>query len=378
MRWDRRYLLQIDWFVLIALAGLIGAGLVVIASAAHTMPGGEQGFVFRQVIAVVVGVGSWLFFTGFDYRDLAMWSREFYVLTVGLLAAVMVMGRSALGAQRWLKLGPIQFQPSEPAKLLLIICLAAFLANREPLTRWFDLVLPGIFIGVPMLLILKQPDLGTTLVLVSIASLMFYTAGMPGWRLLLGLLGSVGAISFWVYAHVHWHVWIPLKDYQIDRLLVFLNPTLDPMDTGYHVVQSRIAIGSGSLVGKGWYHGSQNQLGFLPEAHTDFIFAVLCEEWGFAGGVTVLALASFLVSRLLRMCGRVEDRFGQLLIAGVAGMLFFQFLENAGMTMGVMPVTGIPLPFVSYGPSAMITNLAAIGMALGVVMRRKGLIFGQG
>jgi rod shape determining protein RodA len=377
MRWDRRFLTQLDWPFLAALAGLIGIGLMVIASAAHTMPGGERGFLIRQGAAVAVGVASWLIFAGFDYQDFARWRRELYVITVLMLVAVMVTGHSALGAQRWLKLGPLQFQPSELAKLLMIICLASFLADREPLTDWWDLVAPGLYMLIPILLILKQPDLGTALVLMAITVVMLYTAGMPGGRALLLVAGAIALVSFWVYAHLHWHVWIPLKDYQITRLIVFLNPAADPTDTGYHVVQSRIAIGSGGDLGRGWYHGTENQLGFLPEAHTDFIFAVLVEEWGFVGGIATLGLAAFGVTRLLLSSGEVEDRFGRLLVAGVAGMLLFQFVENSGMTMGVMPVAGIPLPFVSYGPSAMITNLAAVGLALGVGMRRKGLMFGH-
>lgn len=375
VRWDRRFLAQVDWFLVLTLLGLISMGLVVIASAAHTMPGGERGFLLRQGAAAVAGIFTWIFFLGFDYREFARWGKELYVVTVAMLVAVMVAGRSALGAQRWIKLGPIQFQPSEPAKLLLILCLAGLLAGMEPLTEWWDLVKPLAVAAVPMLLVLLQPDLGTALVLVSVTCMMFYMAGMPGWRLASALILGVGAVSFWVFAHLHWHVWIPLKDYQIQRLTVFLDPAADATGTGYHVIQSVISIGSGGLFGKGWYHGTQNLLGFLPESHTDFIFAVLCEEFGFVGGAAVLGMAALIVWRLAAGMARVEDRFGRLIIAGVIGMLAFQFMENAGMTLGVMPVAGIPLPFFSYGPSAMVTNMAAIGLALGITMRRKSLIF---
>jgi rod shape determining protein RodA len=375
MQWDRRLLSQVTWSVLIALAGLIGISMVVIASAAHTMPGGERGFLIRQGVAVAVGLLGAIVLMGFNYRDFKAWGREIYVVTLVMLVAVMVAGHSALGAQRWIKLGPIQFQPSEPAKLLLIISLARFLSDRERLKTWWDLVWPAVFAGVPMLLVLVQPDLGTALVLAAITMSMLYMAEAPGWKLALVALLAVGGVSFWVYAHLHWHVWIPLKDYQINRLIVFLDPSADPANTGYHVIQSKIAIGSGSLRGKGWFNGTQNQLGFLPESHTDFIYAVLCEEFGFVGGATVLLLAGLLLWRLITNALEVEDKFGRLLVAGVVGMLAFQFVENIGMTLGVMPVAGIPLPFVSYGPSAMVTNLAAVGIAMGVGMRRKTIIF---
>lgn len=375
VRWDIRYLRQIDWFVLFALCGPIAMGLLTIASAAHTMPGGEKGFLLRQGIGVGLGLLAAAFAAGYDYRDLAKWTREFYVMTVGMLLAVAVAGHTSLGAQRWIKLGPIQFQPSEPAKVLLIIALACFLAERDSLSRWVDLIPPGLYVGVPFLLILAQPDLGTALVLIFILFAMLYMAGAPGLRLSLILLAGFGAVSLWVYAHLHWHVWIPLKDYQITRLIVFLDPNLDPTNSGYHVIQSRIAIGSGGMHGKGWYHGTQNQLGFLPEPHTDFIFAVLSEEFGFVGGATVIAFLGFMMWRLLQGCREVQDRMGRLLITGVACMLAFQVMENVGMTLGMMPVAGIPLPFVSYGPSAMVTNLWAVGLAVGVAMRRKSIMF---
>jgi len=375
MHWDRRLFAQFDWILLIALLGLIGVGFVVIASAAHTFPDGERPFLIKQSLAVVVGFISWFVLMGFDYRDFSKWSKEIYVITIIMLVAVLVMGDTELGAQRWITLGPIHFQPSEPAKLLLTISLARYLSMQRETSGWWELIITGLLVAVPMGLILLQPDLGTALALVAISFPMLYMAGMSGWRLVTVLVGGIGSVSFWVYSSLQWGVWIPLKDYQVMRLIVFLNPNLDPIGSGYHVIQSKIAIGSGNLFGKGWYAGTQNQLGFLPEAHTDFIFAVLCEEFGFFGGAVVLGLAAVVLTRLLISCALVEDRFGRLLLAGISGMLAFQFFENVGMTMGVMPVTGIPLPFVSYGPSAMLTNLAAVGIAVGVVMRRKSLMF---
>lgn len=375
MQWDRRYLAQIDWVIVVALLGLVTAGLIVIASAAHTMPGGEFGYILRQSISAIAGLLTWVVVMGLHYVDLARLRWWFYGITLAMLTAVMVVGHSALGAQRWLKIGPIQFQPSEPAKLFMIIALAAFLADRPPLKRWVDLIPPGLFIAVPMLLIIKQPDLGTSLVLLTIAAFMFYMAGAPGWRIVLIVGGAIGIVSFWIYAHRHWGYWIPLHDYQINRLIIFLDPTVDPLDTGYHVLQSRIAIGTGGLFGQGWYHGRMTQLGFLPEAHTDFIFASLVEEFGFLGGMVVLVLFMIVLYRLLARNAEVEDRFGHLIVAGVVGFLFFQVVVNVGMTMSVMPVTGVPLPFVSYGPSAMLTNFATMGLALGVLMRRKVLVF---
>lgn len=375
MRWDRRYLSQIDWILLLPLATLIGFGMTVISSAAHTMPGGETGFLIRQAVGVGLGLLGAATVMVFDYRDLLKWSRELYVATILLLGAVIVSGTIALGAQRWIKLGPIQFQPSEPAKLLLIITLAAFLSRRERFEEWLDLIPPALYAAIPAALILLQPDLGTSLVLVFILFGMLYVAGAPGWRLVLLLIGGFGSVSAWVYAHLKWGIWIPLKEYQLMRLIVFIDPNLDPTGAGYHILQSRIAIGSGGVWGQGWYQGIQNRLQFLPEGHTDFIFAVLAEEFGLIGGAVVLGSALFLLWRVLRGSAEVEDRFGQLLITGVVSMMTFQFVENIGMTLGIMPITGISLPFVSYGPSAMVTNLTAVGLAMGVTMRRRTIMF---
>jgi rod shape determining protein RodA len=205
---------------------------------------------------------------------------------------------------------------------------------------------------------------------------MVYMAGFPGWKIALMGGGPIAAVAAWLFAHLRWGVkmW-PLQPHQIQRLEVFVDPTKDPLDSGYHVLQSKISIGSGGLFGRGLYHGTQNQLGFLPEQHTDFIFSVIGEELGFRGGVAVLLLFLALLWRVMAIAANAKDRYGTLICTGVAAMIGFHVLENVGMTIGVMPVTGIPLPMISYGGSALMANMIAIGLVLNVGMRRHTIIF---
>uniref|UniRef100_A0A7C1IZF8 Peptidoglycan glycosyltransferase RodA n=2 Tax=Bacteria TaxID=2 RepID=A0A7C1IZF8_9THEO len=375
----RKLLRTLDYTLLSTVLLIILYGLVAISSATHvTNPTGADPFLFmkRQALWALIGLGVAALLTCWRYEGLARYATALYVLNLGLLAAVLFVGHTALGAQRWIKLGPFLLQPSEFAKLIIIVALSNFLARREGRLRGLRELMPVFFyVGLPLILILKQPDLGTSLVFVAITFGMLYMAGARA--SLLALLGGTGlAVAVgWVWAHLKFGVWLPLKEYQIARLTVFLNPWQDWQGAGYHVIQSQIALGSGGLWGRGLYNGTQNQLNFLPEQHTDFIFSVVGEELGFAGAAVLLLLYFILVFRGIRIAAVAKDTFGRLLATGIVTMILFHILVNVGMTMGIMPVTGIPLPFFSYGGSALLTNLAAVGLLENIYARRQQIIF---
>lgn len=374
---SRRLIKNLDYTLLLAAAALVALSLVAVSSATHVTGGPQNLHLVRmQAVWILLG-GIALFFLLFhNYEDLARYHRLLYVVNLVLLAAVLVAGRESLGAQRWIQLGPFSFQPSEFAKLIIIITLAHFLANREGQLKTLRDLLPVFaYVAVPMLLILKQPDLGTSLVFLAITWGMLFMAGANP-RLLAGLgLGGIGAAVAWVWAHLSFGIWIPLKDYQINRLTIFLNPWVDPHGDGYNVIQSQIAIGSGGLWGKGLYQGTQSQYNFLPIQHTDFIFSVLAEELGLIGGILLLTLYFILLYRGTRIAAQARDTFGTLLATGIVSMLAFHILVNIGMNAGIMPVTGIPLPLISYGGSSMIMNLAALGILLNIWVRRQKIVF---
>lgn len=375
---ERRLLKNVDWRLvgLVLVLGLLG--VLAVASATQFQRGRPEtwGYAARQATWLAIGLGVLAASLAFDYHLLARWARPLYALNLLLLLAVRLAGREALGAQRWLQIGPIDLQPSEFAKVLLIVTLASQLSRQEGrMPRWRDLVLPALHALPPMLLVLSQPDLGTSLVFLAILAGMLYVGGVPGVRLAALGLGGLGAAVAAIAAHFRWGLWLPLRDYQLKRLIVFVDPESDPLGAGYHILQSKIAIGSGGLTGHGLFAGTQNQLNYLPEQHTDFIFAVIGEEWGFLGGALVILLYLLIVERGIRTVAQARDQLGALLAAGVVAMLAFQVLINIGMTMGVMPVTGIPLPFLSYGGSSLIANSVALGILLNVHLRRRKILF---
>lgn len=298
---------------------------------------------------------------------LKQYYKPLYIMNLLILLAVMFVGTSALGAQRWIQLGPITIQPSEFSKLIMIICLASLLSDRINKLDTVRSLLPiGLFIGIPFLLVLKQPDLGTSLVFLAITLGMLFVSHIK-----LSILRNIFALGI-LCAPIGWHF---LKDYQKSRILVFLDPNTDPFGAGYHIIQSKIAIGSGQLFGKGLFQGTQSQLNFLPENHTDFIFSVIGEELGFLGCLFILFLYFVLIYRGLITAKECKDPFGMLLATGVVSMWAFQILVNVGMTCGIMPVTGIPLPFMSYGVSALTTNMMSMGILMSIYMRQQTLIF---
>jgi rod shape determining protein RodA len=344
-------------------------GLIVIRSATWHLPGGHSDFT-HQLFFLIVGVVAMLVLAFVDYHLWQRFAWPIYIVNVLMLSAVALAGHQALGAQRWIGVGPFVFQPSEPAKLLTILSLGAILADsRRSYTRLRDLALPLVLVAIPMALVVKQPDLGTALVLLAILTAMLFFA-LPNLLHFAAYAGTVlagGALA----------VMTPyfLKGYQRQRLLVFLDPKHDPQGAGWSLIQSKIAVGSGELSGKGLYHGTQTQLGFVPEHATDFIFAVIGEELGFLGSLLLLLLYVVLLGAAMFAVTAARDRYGVLVAVGIIAMFTFHIVVNIGMTIGIMPVTGIPLPFISYGGSSLITCFLAVGVLLNIHLQRDKMLF---
>jgi rod shape determining protein RodA len=284
---------------------------------------------------------------------------------------VLTVGRHALGAQRWLSIGILSFQPSEMAKLSVILVLGRYFSDRRAALAsrpshllellWSDMILPFLIIAVPLALIFKQPDLGTAILFFGIYVIMLVASGLRYRYIISFLLVCLALVPF------GWHV---LKPYQKDRLLVFLNPNIDPLGAGYTIIQSKIAIGSGLIFGKGWLSGTQNQLNFLPERHTDFIFSVIGEEWGLMGTLFLVSCYFVLIYSSFKVADQVKDRFGMQIAVGIIGIFALQVIINLGMVMGLCPVVGITLPFVSYGRTSFVVFLVMIGLLLNLSKRR--------
>ena len=358
---------KIDFTLLITSAAIIIYSLIVISSATHVNNPTEERFWFvqRQGLFALIDVIFAIIFMNFDYRGLQSHGKKLYVFNLIMLVAVMLFGHAALGAQRWIQIGPISLQPSEFSKLIMIICMASVLEERVGnLNTLRDLLPIALYVGIPFILVLKQPDLGTSLVFMAIFFGMIIVCGIP-WRILFGLIiAGIACMPL---------IWQFLKDYQKMRIMVFLDPNVDPLGSGYHIIQSKIAIGSGGIFGKGLFAGTQSQLNFLPENHTDFIFAVIGEEFGFVGAIILLLLYLILLLRGIQIAREAYDVFGRLLAVGITSMLAFHVLVNVGMTTGIMPVTGIPLPLVSYGISALTTDILAIAILMNIHMRKQKL-----
>jgi rod shape determining protein RodA len=370
VRVDRPWYTSFDWLLALACVLVTVAGVIFIGSATLHTPS-ESSEVRNQTIYAVLGVGLMFGFAFVDYHVWQRWAAPIYAVNVLLLIFILVKGHSALGAQRWISIGSFTFQPSEPAKLSLAIAIAALLC-RSSYAKLQDLVWPLLVVGIPAVLILKQPDLGTTLVIAAIltAELFF---GLPN-LLDFGIyVGGAAAVTAFVLTSDK-----ILKPFQRARLLVFLNPKADPQGAGWNLNQSKIAVGSGEWFGKGLYKGTQTQLNFVPEHSRDFIFTVVGEEVGYVGALVLLALYVAIVVGALRAVLAARDRFGVLLGVGLVAMLAFHMIVNIGMTVGIMPITGIPLPFMSYGGSSILTNFIAIGILLNVAMQRDRLVFDEG
>lgn len=358
-----------DLALVLAAAGIVIMSLVIIGSATHinTPSDDRYWYVARQGIFTMFNIGVAIFLMNFDYKMLQGYGNKLYIFNLIMLLAVMFLGHSALGAQRWISIGPISIQPSEFSKIIMIISLATVMEHRiGKLNSLHDLLPVAAYVGVPFLLVLKQPDLGTSLVFMAIFLGMLFVCGI-NLRLLGGLFAAGVAMM-----PLLWHF---LKDYQKMRIMVFMDPNVDPLGSGYHIIQSKIAIGSGMLFGKGLFQGTQSQLNFLPENHTDFIFAVVGEELGFLGVVVLLLLYLVVLWRGIKIAQDASDIFGRLLAVGITSMLAFHVLVNVGMTLGIMPVTGIPLPLMSYGVSSLTTNIMSIAILLNIQLRKQKLLF---
>jgi len=365
---ERKELRHFDIGLVMITATIACIGLAVIFSASKQHSEGII-FVRKQAIWAIFGVGAFILAAWFDHHSYPRIANRVYALNILLLIAVLLVGKETKGAQRWLGIGSFTIQPSEFAKVAIIITLAVFLAqNHDRLKETRTFILSLVHIGVPMLLIFKQPDLGTALVILAIWFGMAFVAGMK-----MRHLGGFVAVVF-VAGLIAWNTPI-LKDYQKKRIEVLFNPSADSLGAGYHVKQAKIAIGSGQFTGKGWLKGTQSKLRFIPEQHTDFIFTVLGEEFGFVGTSVLLILFFVLLWKSIIIMEQTEDIVGRLIAAGIVSMFLFQITVNIGMTLGIMPVTGVPLPFVSYGGSSLLANMIAIGMLTGIGMRRFKISF---
>ncbi|MBR5857487.1 MAG: rod shape-determining protein RodA [Phascolarctobacterium sp.] len=366
----RRIIRNLDWWLIFAVLVLMGCGLGLIDSATHSfsVSTGKSWHFNRQSTFMLIAIFLAICTLRFDYRILKNYATPFYIFNVLILVAVMFFGTTQLGAQRWIQIGGFTVQPSEFAKVFLIICLAAFMERRiEWLEDFKDYIPVFLYIFVPFVLVLKQPDLGTSLTFMAILLGMIFVSGFKiRWFVWCTTLFVSLMPLIWRFV---------LKDYQKNRIRVFLNPELDPYGSGYHVIQSKIAIGSGGLFGKGWLEGTQSQLNFLPENHTDFIFAVVGEEFGFIGAAFILLMYFIIIWRGITIALNAEDDFGTLLAVGVTSMFMFHILVNVGMTIGIMPVTGVPLPFLSYGVSSLLTNTMLIALLLNIKVSDQKLQF---
>jgi rod shape determining protein RodA len=351
------------------IAAILSFGLVSIYSVTSGQDNGVPLYL-KQVIWIGLGSVAFLVMLLSDYHKIARWAYPGYAAVLVLLGVVLMMGKTSHGAQRWITVGPFAFQPSEFAKLMLILVLAKYY-SAVPRVGWIQrVVIPGLLVLPGLLLILKQPDLGSGLSFVAVYAAMLLMVGVRS-----KALGVILLFSLMLFPFAWEIVWGSLHDYQRQRIMAFVEPDYDPAGKGYHALQSRIAIGSGELVGKGLRGGTQSQLKFLPEGHTDFVFAVFAEEWGFMGVLALLTLFVMLIWVSLEIANRAKDTLGVLLAAGIVAMLCFCVVVNIGMTAGMFPIVGIPLPLMSYGGSATVMIMASLGLLLNVKRRRLALFY---
>ena len=392
------FLKKIDWFILTPVLFLMGIGLLTIFSATY-YSAENQAYFTRQLIYALLGIILMLIFNYLPFKVIVKSSYLFYILSLLSLILVLFAGVKGYGAERWLKLGPIRLQPSEFAKIATVMAVARYLtSNNRVVDHFKHLFMVFVLVLLPFALIVKQPDLGTSLVFLALIIPVLYMAGVS-WFVIFVLLPpaitmlvafNFYAFAIWlavillilIFTRQKWYLkamviaqhlligyvtpilWNSLKAYQQKRILTFLKPENDPQGAGYQIIQSKIAIGSGGIWGKGFLQGSQSQLNFLPAHHTDFIFSVLGEEWGFMGVVAVLFIFLVLFLYLIWLANSVKSDYSRLVLIGLTTILTFHTLVNIGMTIGFAPVTGLPLPFLSYGGSFLLTSCAAIGLAL--------------
>jgi len=396
---------RLDWRLAIAALGLLVIGLATVYSAT-SVPGMHHGLWVKQALWLAVGLVAAYVATGIHYRVYESLAIPLYVLSLVMLTAVLVVGTSAMGARRWIDLGPLRFQPSEVAKIATVFVLARRFDQPDlDFTRfraWFP---PLLIVLVPFVLVAREPDLGTSLAFPVVLVVMYFWAGMPLGPLALGLSPVFNVALFFVTHSLWWfgglftvllavvrprlpvliavltlnvavgwavpRLWDHLHDYQKRRIETFLNPGNDPTGSGYQIIQSRIAIGSGGVVGKGYLKGSQKALAFLPMRHTDFIYSVVGEEFGLLGSLTVVLLYAVVILRGFRLAAMARNGFASLMAVGVVSTLFYHIMVNMLMTIGWAPVTGLPLPLLSYGGTALMVNCVQLGLLQNVAVRRQ-------
>lgn len=355
---------NVDKILLVAILVILAIGLSSIYSATHA-DGSEtkrEGLFLKQMAWIAIGLLLSLVILNIDYQKFVDMSYIIFGLNIVLLLIVLFFGSTKLGAQRWVYIGGIAIQPSEFVKLTFILALSSYLGNRAKFSyRITDLVIPFILMAIPLMLIFLQPDLGTALMLIPILFAMLFVRGANVKHLLSIITAGILSAPF---------LWFFMKDYQKARLSVFINPNADPLGAGYTIIQSKIAIGSGFFFGKGWLSGTQNQLNFLPERHTDFIFSVVGEEGGFIGCMILLTLYCVIIYRGLRIATSTGDTYGKILATGIVTMFACQTIINIGMASGFMPVVGLPLPLMSYGGSSLLTTLVALALLFNVGIHR--------
>lgn len=360
---------NLDWIIIIITLFCTVFGIIVISSAVNTMAGGAK-FIIIQSATAVVGIFAMAIFAAIDYEDLGYLSKFIYGLCILSLVMVLVIGTGleSTGSKSWIRFGPIGIQPSEFVKIGFIITFSSHVSKlKDDINHPANVAKLLLHAGVIIFFILLQPDYGTALVFICIMAGILFAANLS-WKYIIGAGGLMAAIVPIVWTFF-------LNDARKNRILVFLNPESDPSGAGYHVLQSKLTIGSGQIFGKGLFHGTQTQLGYLPVKHTDFIFGVIGEELGLIGCIFVAALLFALIFKILSDSRSAKNDLGEYICIGVAFMFVAHVFENIGMCIGLMPVTGIPLPFFSYGGSSLLTNLISIGLVLGVHMRRKVINF---
>ncbi len=350
-----------DWSFLGVIVALTSIGVLTLYSVTGEQAGTALPIYWKQAVWVGVGSLAFLAASAIDYREFARWSYLLYGAGLLLLAVVAVSGKSVRGAQRWLALGPVAIQPSEFVKIPVLFVLAAYYSVHTQHGWWRRVIMPGLFVLPVFVLVLRQPDLGSSLSVLAIYVTLLLAVGVKS-----RTFGLVLMTTLMIFPFVWSGVWGSLHDYQQERILSFVDPAYDPGGQGYQGLQSRIAVGSGELIGKGVSGETQTRFRFLPAGHTDFVFAVFAEEWGFLGSLLLIGLFLALALLGLDIAAKARDLLGALLAVGIVGMIVFNMAVNVGMTIGLMPIVGIPLPLLSYGGSATIMTMAALGLLFNI------------
>jgi len=374
---ERRLLSNVPWGMVALIIGIVLIGLSAVYSATYTAQGPSSLFT-KQVLWVCLGIIVMFAALVPDYHTVGRYAYVLYAISIVMLILVLAVGRTGMGAQRWLPLGPFAFQPSELAKLSLTLALARFFAEAPKRGGYElrDLAVPAVMVLIPLALVMKQPDLGTALMLLFTSSLVILLAGMRFRSLLaIAVIGAFVASTVFLVPPVRHKIWTSLKPYQQKRIKAFIDPASDPLGSGYHATQAKIAVGSGQTTGKGFRKGTQSQMAFLPERHTDFIFAVIAEERGFLGASFLIVLYVVLLLVGVDAAKSAKDKMGTLMAGGIVSMLSLYVFINTGMAVGILPVVGVPLPLVSYGGTSIITTFLAIGLLLNIRSRRFMLFY---